>query len=176
MLTAWDGKTAASLKKLRVHGADATYFHDEVGLNSRLDSIQAAVLRVKLRHLEEWNEERRRVAGRYYALFAEKGLLEAVAPPVELPGNYHIYHQYVIRVKLRDELQAFLAERGISSRVYYPLSLHLQRCFSFLGHKKGDFPVSERLSAETLALPVFPELTMEEQERVAEGIREFYRK
>lgn len=176
MLTAWDGKTAASLKKLRVHGADATYFHDEVGLNSRLDSIQAAVLRVKLRHLEEWNEERRRVAGRYYALFAEKGLLEAVAPPVELPGNYHIYHQYVIRVKQRDELQAFLEERGISSRVYYPLSLHLQKCFSFLGHKKGDFPVSERLSAETLALPVFPELTMEEQERVAEGIREFYRR
>lgn len=176
MMTAWDEKTAAAMSKLRVHGADATYFHDEVGLNSRLDSIQAAVLRVKLRHLEEWNEERRRAAGRYYALFAEKGLIGVITPPAELPGNYHIYHQYVIKAPRRDELQAFLEERGITSRVYYPLSLHLQKCFSFLGYKEGDFPVSERLSAETLALPIFPELTMEEQIRVAEAVAEFYGK
>ena len=176
MITAWDEKTAASMRKLRVHGADATYFHDEVGLNSRLDSIQAAVLRVKLRHLEEWNEERRRAAGRYYALFAEKGLIGTITPPAELPGNYHIYHQYVIKTPRRDELQAFLEERGITSRVYYPLSLHLQKCFSFLGYKEGDFPVSEQLSASTLALPVFPEITMEEQQRVVGGIAEFYQK
>ncbi|NLK18494.1 MAG: DegT/DnrJ/EryC1/StrS family aminotransferase [Synergistaceae bacterium] len=176
MITAWDEKTAASMRKLRVHGADATYFHDEVGLNSRLDSIQAAVLRVKLRHLEEWNEERRRAAGRYYALFAEKGLIGTITPPAELPGNYHIYHQYVIKAPRRDELQAFLEERGITSRVYYPLSLHMQKCFSFLGYKEGDFPVSEQLSASTLALPVFPEITMEEQQRVVGGIAEFYQK
>ncbi|MGD9822504.1 MAG: DegT/DnrJ/EryC1/StrS family aminotransferase, partial [Aminobacteriaceae bacterium] len=162
--------------KLRVHGAGTTYYHDEVGLNSRLDSLQAAILRVKLRHLEEWNEERRTVAGRYFALFAEKGLLDTVVPPQELEGNYHIYHQYVVKVPRRDELQAFLEEEGIVSRVYYPVSLHLQKCFSFLGYSEGDFPVSEQLSRETLALPVFPELTMEEQERIVSAIRRFYDK
>ncbi|NCB16119.1 MAG: DegT/DnrJ/EryC1/StrS family aminotransferase, partial [Synergistales bacterium] len=171
-----DGEIAARLRKLRVHGAGTTYYHDEVGLNSRLDSLQAAILRVKLRHLEEWNEERRTVAGRYFALFAEKGLLDTVVPPQELEGNYHIYHQYVVKVPRRDELQAFLEEEGIVSRVYYPVSLHLQKCFSFLGYSEGDFPVSEQLSRETLALPVFPELTMEEQERIVSAIRRFYDK
>ncbi|NLA91355.1 MAG: DegT/DnrJ/EryC1/StrS family aminotransferase [Synergistaceae bacterium] len=176
MITAWDEGIASRLRKLRVHGADTTYFHDEVGFNSRLDSIQAAVLRVKLRHLEEWNEDRRRIAGRYFALFAEKNLIGTVVPPAELSGNYHTYHQYVIKVPRRDELQAFLEERGITSRVYYPLCLHLQKCFSFLGYQEGDFPVSEKLSRETLALPVFPELTMEEQARIVESIADFYRK
>jgi len=176
MIVSKDDRIAERLRKLRVHGAGATYFHDEVGLNSRLDSLQAAVLRVKLRHLEEWNEERRTVAGRYYALFAEKSLLDRVSPPVELDGNHHIFHQYVVRVPQRDDLQKFLDAEGIVSRVYYPLSLHLQKCFSFLGYKKGDFPVSERLSEETLALPVFPELSMEEQRRIVEAIGKFYGK
>lgn len=171
-----DGKIAARLRKLRVHGAGTTYYHDEVGLNSRLDSLQAAILRVKLRHIEEWNEERRTVAGRYFALFAEKGLLGTVVPPQELEGNYHIYHQYVVKVPRRDELQAFLEGEGIVSRVYYPVSLHLQKCFSFLGYSEGDFPVSEQLSRETLALPVFPELTMEEQIRIVTAIGRFYEK
>lgn len=171
-----DGEIAARLRKLRVHGAGTTYYHDEVGLNSRLDSLQAAILRVKLRHIEEWNEERRTVAGRYFALFAEKGLLGTVVPPQELEGNYHIYHQYVVKVPRRDELQAFLEGEGIVSRVYYPVSLHLQKCFSFLGYSEGDFPVSEQLSRETLALPVFPELTMEEQVRIVSAIGRFYGK
>ena len=176
MVVSTDTQLADRLRKLRVHGAGTTYFHDEVGLNSRLDSLQAAILRVKLRHLEEWNEERRIVAGRYYALFAEKGLLETVQPPVELEGNHHIYHQYVVRVPQRDDLQRFLEEEGVVSRVYYPLSLHLQRCFSFLGYKQGDFPVSERLSKETLALPVFPELSLEEQRHIVAAIGKFYGK
>ncbi len=176
LITTTDRKLADRLKKLRVHGAGKTYYHDEVGLNSRLDTLQAAILRVKLRHLEEWNEERRRVSGRYSALFAEYGLLDAITPPAELQGNYHIYHQYVVKARRRDELQHFLDEEGIVSRIYYPVSLHLQRCFSFLGHKEGDFPVSEQLSRETLALPVFPELTMEEQRRIVSAAAEFYGK
>ncbi len=176
MVVSTDAQLADRLRKLRVHGGGTTYFHDEVGLNSRLDSLQAAILRVKLRHLEEWNEERRTVAGRYYALFAEKGLLETVQPPTELEGNHHIYHQYVVRVPQRDDLQRFLEEEGVVSRVYYPLSLHLQRCFSFLGYKQGDFPVSERLSRETLALPVFPELSLEEQQYIVSAIGKFYGK
>jgi len=171
-----EGSIADRIRKLRVHGAGTTYYHDEVGLNSRLDSLQAAILRVKLRHIEEWNEERRTVAGRYFALFAEKGLLGTVVPPQELEGNYHIYHQYVVKVPRRDELQAFLEGEGIVSRVYYPVSLHLQKCFSFLGYSEGDFPVSEQLSRETLALPVFPELTMEEQVRIVSAIGRFYGK
>ena len=176
LITAAGDSHALRLKSLRVHGAPQTYFHDEVGLNSRLDSLQAAVLRVKLRHMEEWNEERRRVAGRYYALFAEKGLLDIITPPGELDGNYHIYHQYVITAPRRDDLQAFLQKEGIGTKVYYPLSLHQQKCFAYLGYSRGDFPVSERLSEETLALPVFPELTMDEQAVVANAIEAFYRK
>ncbi|MDI9388764.1 MAG: DegT/DnrJ/EryC1/StrS family aminotransferase [Synergistota bacterium] len=176
MIVTTDEKIAGRLRRLRVHGADSTYFHDEVGLNSRLDTLQAAVLRVKLRHLEEWNEQRRVVAGRYYALFAENGLMGEVTIPFELQGNRHIYHQYVVRVKNRDELQKHLDREGITSRVYYPLPLHLQRCFSFLGKKPGDFPESELLSRETLALPVFPELAMEDQARVVGAIKEFYMK
>ena len=107
-------------------------------------------------------------------MFAEKGLLDKVTLPTELPGNRHVYHQYVVRVKERDELQKFLAERGVVTRVYYPLPLHLQHCFSYLGYKKGDFPVSEMLSDEVLALPIFPELLPEEQERVVEEIAAFY--
>ncbi|NLV81472.1 MAG: DegT/DnrJ/EryC1/StrS family aminotransferase [Synergistaceae bacterium] len=169
-----DSKRAARIKSLRVHGSGKTYYHDEVGINSRLDAIQAAILRVRLRHLEEWNEERRLVAERYRLLFGEKGLLDVVTPPAEDAGNRHVYHQYVVRVKDRDELQKFLDERGIVTRVYYPLPLHLQDCFSSAGYKKGDFPVSEMLSDEVLALPIFPELLPEEQERVVKEIAAFY--
>ncbi|MDI9370321.1 MAG: DegT/DnrJ/EryC1/StrS family aminotransferase [Synergistota bacterium] len=176
MVVTRDDEAAKRLRKLRVHGASTMYFHDEVGLNSRLDTLQAAILRVKLRHLEEWNEERRAVADRYFALFAEDIPGERVVIPRELEGNRHIYHQYVIRAERRNELQKHLESEGIASRVYYPLSLHLQRCFEFLGYKKGDFPVSERLSEETLALPVFPGLTLEEQVRIVGAIGQFFRK
>lgn len=167
---------ASRVKTLRVHGAGTTYIHEEVGLNSRLDALQAAVLRVKLRHLDEWNEERRLVADRYKTLFAEYDLLDKIQPPYELDGNYHIYHQYVPRVmQKREELSEYLATKGITTRVYYPLCLHLQQCFAFLNHKEGDFPVAEALSRESLALPIFPELTEDEQVYIASAIRDFFR-
>lgn len=167
---------SARIRSLRVHGSGKQYFHDEVGINSRLDEIQAAILRVRLRHLETWNEERRLVSERYRTLFAEMNLGEWVIPPKESDGNRHIFHQYVIKCLQRDQLKDWLSERGITARIYYPLSLHLQPCFSFLGYKKGDLPVSESLSQETLALPIFPELLPEEQERVAAAISGFYKK
>ena len=170
-----DEELAARIRRLRVHGAGTTYFHDEVGINSRLDAL-AAILRVRLRHLEGWNEERRIVAGRYMMLFGEKGLLDFITPPAELPGGRHVYHQYVVRAKHRDELMKYLAERGITTRVYYPLPLHLQRCFANLGYKKGDFPVAEALAEDVLALPMFPELLPEEQERIVSEIAGFYAK
>lgn len=171
-----DEELAARIRRLRVHGAGTTYFHEEVGLNSRLDALQAAILRVRLRHLEGWNEERRIVAGRYMMLFGEKGLLDFITPPAELPGGRHVYHQYVVRAKRRDELQKYLAERGVTTRVYYPLPLHLQHCFANLGYKKGDFPVAEALAEDVLALPMFPELLPEEQERIVSEIAGFYAK
>lgn len=172
-----DRTMAERLKRLRVHGAGSTYFHEEVGLNSRLDAMQAAILRVRLRHLEEWTEERRAAAGRYMLLLGEKNLLGVITPPAEHPGNRHVYHQYVVRVgERRDELMAFLGKQGIMTRVYYPLSLHEQKCFANLGYKKGDFPISEMLAAQVLALPMFPELLAEEQERVVEEIANFYNK
>ena len=171
-----DEELAARVRRLRVHGAGTTYFHDEVGINSRLDALQAAILRVRLRHLEGWNEERRIVAGRYMMLFGEKGLLDFITPPAELSGGRHVYHQYVVRAKRRDELQKYLAERGITTRVYYPLPLHLQHCFAYLGYKKGDFPTAEALAGDVLALPMFPELLPEEQERIVGEIAGFYAK
>ena len=171
-----DEELAARIRRLRVHGAGTTYFHEEVGLNSRLDALQAAILRVRLRHLEGWNEERRIVAGRYMMLFGETGLLDFITPPAELPGGRHVYHQYVVRAKRRDELQKYLAERGVTPRVYYPLPLHLQHCFANLGYKKGDFPVAEALAEDVLALPMFPELLPEEQERIVSEIAGFYAK
>lgn len=163
------------IRSLRVHGSGTQYFHDEVGINSRLDEIQAAILRVRLRHLETWNEERRLVAERYRTLFAEMDLDEYVSAPLEESSNRHIYHQYVIRCKDRDRLKDRLAENGVTARVYYPLSLHLQPCFRSLGFKEGDFPVSEALSRETLALPIFPEILPEEQEKVVAAITGFYK-
>lgn len=170
-----DSRVAERLKKLRVHGAGSTYFHEEIGINSRLDSMQAAILRVRLRHLEEWTEERRMVAERYMLLFGEKKLFDVVTPPAEQPGNRHVYHQYVVRVSgQRDELMRFLDERGITTRVYYPLSMHEQKCFAGLGYKRGDFPVSEMLTEHVMALPMFPELLPEEQERIVTEIAAFY--
>jgi len=176
MITSTREDLAKSLKSLRVHGSTETYFHETVGINSRLDEIQAAILRVRLRHLQEWNEERRQAAARYALLFREAGLMEWVRPPVEAPGNTHIYHQYVIRCERREALQAHLESEGISSRVYYPLCLHLQPCFSNLGYREGDFPEAEALSRDCLALPIFPELEAEEQEWLVSSMEAFYRK
>ena len=177
MVVSKDKNVAERLRKLRVHGSGTTYYHDEVGINSRLDAIQAAVLDIKLKHLEKWNEERRKIADYYKLLIKANDLQEFITAPVELENNYHIYHQYVIKVKTkRDELMNYLNENGFGVRVYYPLSLHLQPCFKYLGYKKGDFPVSEKLTEEVLALPVFPGLEENEQEELISTIKKFFSK
>ena len=177
MVVTNDPERSERLRRLRVHGAGTTYYHDEIGINSRLDAIQAAILDIKLKHLEEWNEERRRIAEYYRLLFKTNGLHEFITAPSELDGNYHIYHQYVIRVKTkRDELMSWLNERGFAVRVYYPLPLHLQPCFKYLGYKEGDFPESEKLSREALALPVFPRLEPKEQEELVKNMADFFRR
>ena len=174
MITTNNADTAHRLKSLRVHGSSQTYFHDEVGLNSRLDALQAAILAVRLRHIEEWTEERRQIAARYALLFGEKGLLDRIYIPLEMEGNRHTYHQYVARFEKRDELKAYLDIKNVVTRVYYPLCLHQQPCFSYLGGKEGDCPVAERLTREVLALPMYPELQEDEQVRVVEAIADFY--
>lgn len=175
MVTMRDEALRDRVARLRVHGAASTYIHDEVGINSRMDTLQAAVLRVRLRHIEEWTEDRREIARRYAMLFRESGVGDAIRIPIEDSGARHTYHQYVVRAKDRDELQKYLAEKGIASRVYYPLPLHLQPCFASAGYKKGSFPEAERLCEEVLALPMFPELTMDEQERTVGEIKNFYK-
>ncbi len=175
MVTTSSPELKKEIRLLRVHGAGQTYFHDKIGLNSRLDALQAAILRARLPHVEEWNRERRRVAERYEELFAQADLGEAVMLPREAPGNHHVYHQYVVRARDRDSLQEFLKERGIGSRVYYPRSLHRQHCFQEYLHSGVICSESEKLCEECLALPMFPELTPEEQERVVASVQAFYR-
>lgn len=175
MVTAHDGAQAEHLKRLRLHGAAAMYQHDEIGVNSRMDTMQAAVLRVRLRRIEEWIEQRREAARIYGMMIAERGLLDRVKPPVEDDGCRHTYHQYVIRAQRRDELLSYLTEHGVSARVYYPIPLHLQPCFEYVGMKRGSLPVAERLCGEVLALPIFPGLTEGEQDYVVRTIDDFYR-
>jgi len=174
MVVTSDADLAERLRLLRVHGGQQMYHHRWVGWNSRLDALQAAVLRVKLPHVDGWIEERRANADRYRRLFAEAGLEGTVGLPQAVAGRGHTFNQYVVRVPKRDALRAFLAERGIGVAVYYPLPLHLQPCFTYLGYHQGDFPVSEHASREVLALPVFPELTQDEQHEVVNAIAEFY--
>jgi len=177
MVVTNDGELAEKLKMLRVHGSKATYEHHLVGYNSRLDALQAAVLRVKLKYLDEWSEKRRRNADYYNQLFREAGLTSSsIILPRIFNERRHIFNQYTIRVRggKRDELRRFLAERGIGTAIYYPIPLHLQRCFQYLGYKKGDFPVAEKAAEEVLSLPIYPELTCEMQNYVVEKISEFF--
>jgi len=173
MIVTNDEGIAERLRRLRVHGGRQMYHHEEVGFNSRLDALQAAVLSVKLPHLDRWSERRRRNAAFYDAALAS---VDAVAIPVVRPGNESIVNQYTIRVRdgRRDALQEFLRERGVGSSVYYPLALHQQECFQFLGYRVGEFPESERATREVLSLPVFPELTESQLSFVADSIREFF--
>lgn len=174
MLTTNDADLAARLKRLRVHGGETEYHHREVGINSRLDALQAAVLRVKLKYLDEWSEAKRAKAERYAALLRESKLDELIVPPFVRTDGRHIFHQFVVRVgPQRDRLLKYLAENGIGSKVYYPVPLHLQECFAFLGYREGDFPEAERAALETLALPCFPELLDEQQVYVVETLRKF---
>lgn len=174
MVTTNDAKLAERLKMLRVHGSRVRYYHDEVGLNSRLDEIQAAVLRVKLKYLDSWAEGRVRNAERYDSLFGKAAIKGVSSTPVIQDGNRSVYNQYVIRVEKRDALRAHLSAAGIGSEIYYPLPLHLQKCFKGLGYGKGDFPVSEAAAKKVLALPIYPELTLSQQKHVVAAIAGFY--
>lgn len=176
MVVTNDKDLAAKIRALRVHGSLKRYYHTYIGCNSRLDEIQAAVLLVKLEHLPGWAEERRKKADNYRRLFRSAGLEGLVRLPEEGPFRRHVYNQFVIRVPLRDALRRYLEERGIGTEVYYPIPLHLQECFRYLGYREGDFPEAERLSKESLALPIYPELKEEAQEFVVESIRSFYRR
>jgi dTDP-4-amino-4,6-dideoxygalactose transaminase len=185
-VTTDDEELAAHVRRLANHGSRRRYYHEEIGWNTRLDAMQAAVLGVKLKHIEDWNQKRRIVACRYHGLFAAAGLVQTDARSVNqqapiallssLPEAHHIYHQFVVRAWRRDELRGFLSEKGIGSEIYYPVPLHLQECFAYLGYRAGDLPESERAAKEVLALPIFPELREDEQQRVVGAIAEFYSK
>jgi dTDP-4-amino-4,6-dideoxygalactose transaminase len=174
-LTTNDDKLAAKLRALRVHGAEEKYYHKYVGLNSRLDGFQGAVLRIKLPHLDAWTERRRQNAVTYNELFESHGLTEQITLPVERDNAKHIYNQYVIRVaNCRDELRNYLTTHDVGTDIYYPVPLHLQECFAYLGYKVGNLPESEKAANETLALPIFPELEREQLEFVAQTIADFF--
>jgi dTDP-4-amino-4,6-dideoxygalactose transaminase len=180
LVTTGSDTFAERARMLRAHGMRRRYYHDEVGWNTRLDTIQAAILEVKLRYLPEWNRRRREIAARYDKLFLSAGLAAAatangVVLPVTDPRATHVFHQYVVRVPKRDALRDYLTERQIGSEIYYPLPLHLQESLRGLGYKRGDFPISEKAAEEVLALPMYPELREDEQEIVVEAIRSFYR-
>ncbi|MGD0567595.1 MAG: DegT/DnrJ/EryC1/StrS family aminotransferase [Candidatus Sulfotelmatobacter sp.] len=174
---------AAHMRRLRNHGGARRYVHEELGWNSRLDALQAAILRVKLKYVEGWNEARRLCAARYDDLFSAAGLAsrgespENTAPiqlPVTSANAHHVFHQYVVRAYRRDELREFLSARKIGTEIYYPIPLHLQPCFVYLGYREGDFPEAERAAKEVLALPMFPELREDEQRWVVKSIVDFY--
>ena len=174
-MTTDDDELAEKLFALRVHGSKERYYHKWVGLNSRLDGFQGAVLRVKLPHLDSWSDKRKANADRYTQLFTDAGLTEQVGLPYERENVRHIYNQYVVRIPgKRDQLRAFMTEKGIGTDIYYPVPLHLQECFDYVGYKEGAFPESEKASKETLALPIFPELKSNQQEYVVESIAQFF--
>lgn len=183
IVTTTRSEMAEHMRRLRNHGSPRRYYHDEFGWNGRIDTIQAAVLRVKLPHLANWNQRRQQHAETYDRLLAEAGLTSRFAASAETspvrplarsPEATHVFHQYVVRATRRDELRQFLTARKIGSEIYYPLPLHLQPAFSYLGLKVGDLPVAEQAAREVLALPMFPELTEPEIRRVVETIAEFY--
>lgn len=164
------------LAMLRVHGSRVRYVHELVGINSRLDALQAAILRVKLDYLDRWTEGRRRNAERYAQLCAGAKLGDRVLLPVTAPGNGHVFNQFTIRAQKRDDLRAYLKERGVGVEIYYPIPLHLQGCYRDLGYQKSAFPESERAAEEVLSLPIYPELTDEQLTYVVETIAAFYAK
>src|SRR2546430_2006435 len=172
MMVTSDDQLAERLRRLRLHGGAKQYHHDEVGTNSRPDTLQAAVLLAKLPHLADWSARRRQHAAYYSAALAD---LPQVKPPVVQANNEHIFHQYTLRVERRDELQAHLKTKGIGSAVYYPVPLHLQPCFSHLGYQRGQLPEAERAAREVLSLPIYPELARSQLDPGVDDIRGFYR-
>ena len=174
MLTTHNSALAMRLRALRIHGQTGPYLHEFIGINSHMDSFQAATLRVKLRHLDAWTGRRQENAACYSKMLATAGA--PVAPPVAAQyQTRHIYNQFVIRCPRRDQLREFLKEQGIGSEVYYPVPLHLQRCFAGLGYQAGDFPASEKAASEVLALPVNPEVSFDDIEYICQAIASFYR-
>jgi len=181
MVTTKSAELAERVKMLRQHGMRRRYHHDELGWNTRMDGFQGAVLEVKLKYIDGWNDARRALAARYHALFAKAGLAETrpypqhgVVLPREVEGAHHVWHQYVVRAARRDALREFLTARDIGSEIYYPVPLHLQEALRGLGYKEGDFPEAERAAREVLALPIFPELREDEQKTVVDAIVEFF--
>jgi dTDP-4-amino-4,6-dideoxygalactose transaminase len=175
LCTTNDAELAESMRVLRVHGGKPKYFHAVIGGNFRIDELQAAVLRVKLKYLDGWTEGRQHNAAYYDSAFADAALGQELRTPVAIEGGRHIFNQYVVRVQRRDALKQRLAERGIGTEIYYPVPLHLQACFAYLNHRAGDFPHSERAAEETLALPIYPELERAQLAHVVATIAEFYR-
>jgi dTDP-4-amino-4,6-dideoxygalactose transaminase len=171
LMVTQDDALAERLRRLRLHGGSRQYLHEEVGTNSRLDTLQAAVLLAKLPHLQRWTEARRRNAARYTSAFSGH---PAICPPSADPANDHIYHQYTIRVPQRDELQVHLKAKGIGHSIYYPLALHLQPCFAYLGYRRGSLPVTEAAMGSVISLPVYPEMTPEQQDAVIGAVQSFY--
>jgi dTDP-4-amino-4,6-dideoxygalactose transaminase len=172
MVVTNDPARAEKMAILRGHGSKPKYYHKVIGGNFRLDTLQAAIVTVKLRHLDGWTGGRRRNAARYDRLLSAAGLIPGITPPANRASR-HIFNQYAIRTRQRDELQKYLKEQGIGTEVYYPVPMHLQECFAYLGHKVGDFPESEKATKESLALPVYPELTDDQAAYVVRNIREF---
>lgn len=171
MIVAQDDALAERLRRLRTHGGMKQYYHDEVGFNSRLDTVQAAVLLAKLPHLAAWSQARRDRAARYTEAFAG---IPGVCPPRVDPANEHIFHQYTLRAERRDALVAHLKQRGIGCAVYYPLGLHLQPCFQYLGHRRGSLPATEAANESVVSLPIYPELTDAQQDAVISAVQTFY--
>jgi len=177
MIVTNNSELAEKVRLLRVHGSQPKYFHKAIGINSRLDTIQAAILLVKFKYLEKWTTERQKKAERYQLLFQDLfSSINGFKLPTIQYQNRHIFHQYVIRVPERDRLRQFLTEEGIGTDIYYPVPLHLQECYSFLKYHRGDLPNSEKASEEVLALPIYPELTEDQQTAVVDCIKAFYKK
>lgn len=174
MITTNDPQLAQRLRVLRVHGARRKYQYELLGINSRLDALQAAILRVKLRYLNDWAQRRRRNAERYRELFTEYGLTEQLKLPCSQETSVHVYNQYSIRASRRDELQVYLRDHGIPTEIYYPSPLHCEPAFTYLGYSAGDFPIAEETCREVLALPIYPELTLAQQRRIVAAISHFY--
>lgn len=172
MIVTSSEEIAENSRIIRVHGSKPKYYHHTLGYNSRLDELQAAILSIKHKKLAEYNKKRRSIAKNYSEQLGE--LKNTITTPAEKKGNYHVYHQYTLRVKERDKLQAYLKENGIASMIYYPVPLHLQPVFSDLGYKEGSLPVTEKATEEVLSLPIYPELTADDQAYIIETIKTFY--
>ncbi|HJR77968.1 MAG TPA: DegT/DnrJ/EryC1/StrS family aminotransferase [Nitrospiraceae bacterium] len=175
MVTTNNKELADAIGMLRVHGSRVRYVHEAIGINSRLDALQAAILSVKLKYLDQWAEGRRKNASRYRQLFADAKLSDRITLPVVDGANHHVFNQFTVRVPKRDQLRAYLKEKGVGTEVYYPLPMHLQNCYRDLGYQKGAFPVSEQAAAEVVSLPIYAELKEDQLAYVVQAVADFYR-